>query len=247
MQALGCHTVKAEIQPRDPDANGGTANQRAQVMALDSYVAASGQPSFGMKEGQTRWYGYAFKTNAGYVPHYDSTFGNWNAIMSFHNAAINGMYGPLAPLMLEVDTLAPSNGSTNWDARATLTRSAQPHLGLQINGGNQNDANWPNEGDGQITCHRYMGPVFTAGHLYHVQFKVTWSSKMQGAVQLWIDGTKYVDVTGVSNLWYSGTSVDQNMYPVFENYRYYDTTLPTNAVYYGGLITGSTQADVLTP
>jgi Polysaccharide lyase len=246
MQSLGCHTIKAEVQPQDPDASGGTANQRAQVIALDSYLT-SGQPSFGIKEGQTHWYGFAFTTNSGFVPHYDPVNGNWNAVMSFHNSPINGVWGPLAPIMLEVDTLGPSNGATNWDARASLTRLARPRLGIQLNGGNQNDSNWPNEGDGQITCHRFAGPVFTPGQLYRVQARITWGAHMNGALQVWIDGVKYVDVTGISNLWYSGTTVDNNAYPVFENYRYYDVMLPTNDVYYGGLLTGSSQADVTVP
>ncbi len=243
MQSLGCHTIKAEIRSNDLDAAGGTANQRAQVIVLDSYVAATGQPSFGMKAGQTNWYGYAFKTNAGYVPHYDPTFGNFNAIMSFHSS----MGGPLAPIMLEVQTLEPCNGSKDWNASACLTRAAQPHLGIQINGGLSGDANWPNEGDGLFTCHRYQGPVFVAGHLYRVQWKITWDAYQRAALQLWIDGVKYADVSGVSTLWRSDSTVDSGMYPVLENYRYYDSSLPTNDVYYGGLITGSTQTDVTVP
>jgi hypothetical protein len=149
--------------------------------------------------------------------------------------------------MLEVDTLGPSNGATNWNASAQMTRLAQPRLGIQLNGGDQNDSNWPNEGDGRITCHRYAGPAFYPGRLYRVQMKITWGAHMDGALQVWVNGVKYVDVTGISNLWYSGTTVDSNTYPVFENYRYYDTSLPTNDVYYGGLIRGSTQADVTVP
>ncbi len=41
--------------------------------------------------------------------------------------------------------------------------------------------------------------------------------------------------------------IDPGMYPVFENYRAYDTSLPTNDVYYGGLIRGVSQAEVTVP
>jgi Polysaccharide lyase len=245
MKSLGCHTIKAEIQPTDPISGG---NQRAQVKIDDSNLSSfGGQPSLGIKEGQTWWYGYAFRTNPGYVPHYDSVMGNWNSIMSFHNSPINGVAGPLAPIMLEVDTLTPSNGAADWDARASLVKSATPHLGIQLNGGNQNDSNWPNEGDGQFTCHRFRGPTFVAGARYVVQFKITWGAHMNGALQVWINGTKYVDVSGISNMWYSGSVVDAGMYPIFENYRAADTSLPTNIVYYGGIIRGSTATDVDVP
>jgi hypothetical protein len=242
MQSLGCHTIKAEIQPNDAIENG---SQRAQLGNWDGNLTSFGnQPSLRIQEGQTAWYGYAFQTNSGYVPHYDSVFGNANAVMSFHDSSGGGR---LAPLMLEVQTLTPAYGSNPWFGATTLTRAAQPHLGIQINGGNQNDSNWPNEGDGQFTCRRYQGPVFTAGHLYRVQWKVTWGAHMNGSVELWIDGTRYVDVSGVSNMWYSGTTVDTGMYVLFQNYRTYDNTLPDSIFYYGGLIRGSTQADVTVP
>jgi hypothetical protein len=246
MQSLGCHTVKAEIQPNDRDANGGTSNQRAQVMASDGYVATNGQPSFGMKAGQTTWYGFAFRTNPGYTPHYDSVFGTFNGIFAFHNAPINGVYGPQAPVGFEVTTIAPTSGATEWRSGVTMSRLLRPRLAIELNGGNQSDPSWPNE-DGQFTCRRYLGPVFNAGQTYRIQLKVTWGAHMDGSLQVWIDGTQYVNVTGISNLWYSGSTVDNGMYPIFENYRAYDTTLPTNDVYYGGLIKGSTQADVTIP
>jgi hypothetical protein len=249
LQSLGCHTIKAEIRPADLDANGGTANQRAQVIATDQFMAQSGQPSFGIKEGQTHWYGFAFATNPGYVPHYDPVFGGWNTIQAFHNSAINGVWGPLAPIELAVTTIAPSssewtcqNGSSAWQN----TRLATPRLLIMVEGGDQNDPSWPNDGP-TLTCRRYLGPGFQAGHLYRVQMKITWGAHKDGSLQVWIDGSKYVDVAGISDMWYSGSTVDAGMYAELTNYRYYDTTLPTNDVYFGGFITGSTQADVAVP
>jgi hypothetical protein len=249
MQSLGCHTIKAEIQPNDRDANGGTANQRAQVIALDSYVAATGQPSFGMKEGQTWWYGFAFTTNPGYVPHYDPVFGGWNAIQAFHNSPINGLWGPLAPLELAVTTLSPTKSSTlcqDSDTASENTRLSTPRLLIMLEGGDQGSPTWPNDGP-SVTCRRFLGPNFQSGHLYRVQYKITWGAHNDGALQVWMDGTKWVDVAGVSNMWYSGNTVDSGMYAEMTNYRYYDNTLPTSDVYYGGLIKGATQADVAVP
>jgi Polysaccharide lyase len=246
MGSLGCRTVKAEIQPRDPDANGGTANQRAQLYTTDSLLSKyGGHPSLDAKAGKASWYGFAFSTNTGYVPHYDPVFGNWNSIFSWHNAPINGVWGPLANIMLEVSTIGPTSGS-EYRCGTPLSKLAQPRLNIQLNGGNQADSNWPNE-DGQLTCRRYLGPVFQPGRKYRVQMFVKWGATMEGALQVWIDGTKYVDVSGISNMWYSGSTMDNGIYPVWENYRAYDTTLPTNIVYYGGLVKGAAQSDVAIP
>jgi hypothetical protein len=241
-----CHTVKAEIQPHDVDARGGTSNQRAQLASDSSRMTGAfygSQPALTPVPGQNWWYGFAFATNPGYTPHYDPTFGNWNSIFSWHNWYIGNSYGPLAPINLEVATIGPSTGENSYMCGSTMTKLFQPRLEVQLNGGNEDDPNWPKE-DGQLTCRRYLGPVFQPGHLYRVQMYLNWDATMHGALQVWIDGTRYVDVSGISNMWYSGSTIDQNMYPIFENYRAYDTTLPTNDVYYGGLIRGSTQTDV---
>jgi hypothetical protein len=223
-------------------------SQRAQLIAPDSYLTG-GQPSFGVKEGQTHWYGFAFQTNVGYVPHYDPTFGGFNTIMSFHHSLINGVSGPLAPVELAVTTLQATNPSTLCQDSASAwqnTRLSTPRLLFMLEGGDQTSSSWPNDGP-TLTCRRFHGPNFVAGHLYHVQYKITWGAHKNGALEVWTDGVKWVDVTGISNMWYSGTTVDSNMYPAFENYRYYDASLPTNDVYYGGLVTGATQTDVFVP
>lgn len=67
---------------------------------------------------------------------------------------------------------------------------------------------------------------------------------MHGALKVWIDGTKCAAVGDVSTMWRSGSTADPATYPIFQNYRYYDATLPTNDVYFGDLIRGSTQGDV---
>jgi len=246
MQSLGCHTVRAEIQANDPDANGGTSNQRAQLYANDSTLAQSGgQPSLDAKMGKTSWYGFAFATNSGYVPHYHPVFGNWNAIFSWHNAPINGVWGPLANIMLEVATIGPRKGR-EYKCGVPLRKLSQPRLNIQINGGDQDDTTWPSEGR-RLTCRRYLGPAFTAGHRYRVQMRVRWGAHMGGALQVWIDGTKYVDVRRVSNMWYRGSTVDNGIYAVFQNYSYYNASLPTRSVYYGGLIRGASLSDVGIP
>jgi hypothetical protein len=238
-----CHTVKAEIQPNDTETLAGQQAQRAQVRLAD---IDSGQASLGMSTGITRWYGFAFTTNPGYVPQYAQYSGDWNIIYSSHNLPINGVYGPQAPIALAVTTEAAASGASDWTSNTNMMHLATPRLELQVNGGNQDDPDWwIKDGNGN-TMHRYLGPVFTPGHLYRVQFKVTWGAHMNGAIQLWIDGVKYVDVAGICNLWYSGTTDGVN-YALFENYRKYDTSLPINDVYYGGLLTGTTQADVTVP
>jgi len=250
MQSLGCHTIKAEIQPNDLDANGGTANQRAQVITMDSYLASASLPSLGMKQGQTHWYGFALRTNAGYQPTKGTaTFGfNWNLLQAFHNSSINGVSGPLANVQIDVDTRGPCDGSTSWatDPPSGWCVLAQPRLEVQVNGGDQNASTWPNEGP-TLTVHRWLGPVFQPGHLYRFQYKIHWDAFGSGTLEWWVDGTKYVDVGGLNNMWHSGSTVDSNVYAEFSNYRWRDTTLPATDVYYGGLIRGETQADVIVP
>jgi Polysaccharide lyase len=248
MRSLGCPTIRAEIRPTDPDANGGTANQRAQVIASDSDMAAAGLPSFGIKEGQSHWYGFSFATNSGFVPTSKDPSFNWNVIQAFHNSPINGQWGPLANIQISVDTRGPADGSTEWATNPVSgwARLPQPRLELQVNGGDQNASTWPSEGP-TLTVHRWLGPAFVPGKLYRVQYKITWGAHKDGAVQLWIDGVKWVDVTGVSNMWYSGSTVDSGMYVELTNYRQYDTSLPTNSLFFGGIVTGATQADVAVP
>ncbi len=246
MHSLGCHTVRADIRPNDPDANGGRSNQRAQLYATDATLAHhGGQPSLEAKAGKTSWYGFAFATNPGYVPHYDRVQGNWNAIFSWHDAPINGVWAPLANILLEVATIGPKKGR-EYRCAVGLRKLVKARLGIQLNGGDLNDRNWPRE-TSRATCRRYLGPVFTPGRRYRVQMRVKWGAYMDGALEVWIDGTKYVDVKRVSNVWYRGSKVDSGIYPVFENYSFYDPSLPTRSVYYGGLIKGASRSDVDVP
>lgn len=246
MHSLGCHTVRADIQPSDPDANGGRANQRAQLFANDSTLAHhGGQPSLEARVGKTSWYGFAFATNPGYVPHHDRVRGNWNAIFSWHDAPINGRWGPLANILLEVATIGPRKGS-QYRCGVPLRKLKQPRLGLQLNGGDLDDAGWPRE-SGRLTCRRQLGPVFTPGRRYRVQMRVKWGAHMDGALQVWIDGTKMIDVDRINNVWRRGPTIDGGIYPVFENYSYYNPSLPTRSVYYGGLVRGASRSDVDIP
>jgi Polysaccharide lyase len=244
MQAQGCHTVKAEIQPNDQGSMCGQPCQRAQI------GKGPGWAGLGIQEGQTRWYGFAFSTNPGFKPQYTLNNGDWNFIMSFHNMPINGVWGPLAPLELSVSTEAPTDTSRAfWTYPAGSIHQVSPIFLVGINGGNQDDPLWYTKDGFTNTNRRYplYGASFIAGHRYRVEMRITWSAHMVGSVAVWIDGTKYLDVSGVSNMWQSGGTVDSGMYPLFENYRAFSSSLPTNDVYYGGLAVGSSQADVALP
>ena len=74
MQSLGCHTVRAELRSGDLDTKGGTVNLRAQTYKDPSQTLYD---TMGTNRGQTTWYGFAFSTNAGYVPQSDPNNPNW--------------------------------------------------------------------------------------------------------------------------------------------------------------------------
>jgi hypothetical protein len=200
-----------------------------------------------MREGQTHWYGFAFSTNSGYTPQYTQYSGDWNIIQDFHNFPINGVNAPQAPLQMAVSSEGPTSGASCWTANTSLSKLGTPRLNLQLAGGDQNDPNWWLKDGLTATNHRCNGPAFVPGHLYRVQYKITWGAHMNGSVQWWIDGAQYLNISGISNMWYSGSTVDTGMYPIFANYRKYDTTVPTTDVYFGGLLVGDTQADVTAP
>lgn len=240
MRSFGCHTVKAEIEPLDHDANGGTANQRAQI-------AMKPLPALRITEGSTAWYGDAFATNRGFVPHQDPLYGAFNELQCFHNSPVNGKLAPQAPIFLGIATIAPPAGRHMWFAATHLVKLREPHLWIGVYGGNQDSAAWPNE-DGTFTARGYLLKTrFVPGRRYAVQFRITWSAHMNGAVEVWINGRRQLSAKHVSNMWRSGETVDDRMFPVFGNYRAYDTSLPTNAIYYGGLLVGATRKEVTAP
>jgi hypothetical protein len=230
MQSVGCHTIKAELRSGDLDTKGGTANLRAQTYKDPSQVLSD---TMGTNRGQTTWYGFAFSTNAGYVPQSDRNFPNWNFVFSWHDTAEGGGN----PASIEVATRRASTVACNASTRYRRWADGKPRLILEVNGGDP--TRWP---IGGATCLRFPGPVFAPGHLYRVQEKVRWSDNYHGAVQWWVDGVKYADVTGVCTL-HRGSDV----YPDFENYRPYAKSFPTADVYYGGLIKGPTRAAVKVP
>jgi hypothetical protein len=247
-----CRTVKAEIQPTDYNANQSPSNaQRATIYAPDSNLTKlfyGSQPPVFPKSGDSWWYGFAFTTNPGYVPHYDPVYGNWNGIFAFHDSYFAGGWSPLAPFGIGVATLGPASGANEYRCGSSMAKLAEPRLEIVLTGGDRDNPNWASDGsNGTNTCRRYLGPVFRAGQLYRVMMFVKWDAYQNGALQVFVNGTKVVDVTGLSTMWRSGTNTDPGTYPIFQNYRYYDASLPVNAVYYGGLIKGSTQADVTIP
>ena len=231
MQSVGCATVKAEIQSADLSSNGGTDVQRAQLYTSDQLLAKYGnQPPLDTQPGMTSWYGFAFSTNTGYRPFAASTYPNWNSILTWHPAGSAGGGTGIGVWTRAYNTTSCISGLKAFD-------DGQPHLGFVLDGGDS--GTWPNAGS---TCKRFAGPAFVAGRTYRVAMKIVWSSSDAGAVQLWIDGTQYVDVGGVSTLF-----AGQGVYPLFQNYRPFTNTLPTNDVYYGGLIKGASLADVTIP
>jgi len=227
MQSVGCHTIKAELRSGDLDTKGGRANLRAQTYRTPSQALYE---TMRTNRGQTTWYGFAFSTNAGYVPQSDSNSPNWNVVFSWHST----LEGGGNPMSLVVATKRVSTVACSTSTRYLQWARRKPHLMLEVNGGDP--ARWPLGG---ATCLHVPGPVFVPGHLYRVQEKVTWSDNYQGAVEWWVDGAKYADVTGVCTLQLGG-----NVYPLFENYRPFATTFPTADIYYGGLIKGPTKAAV---
>lgn len=232
MQSVGCHTIRAQIDPADRGDGDGTRVQRAQIKHDPS-------SSFGITPGKTRWYGFAFTTDAQYRP-FDGSY-NFNNVFSLHSSA-NG--GPQAPINLLIARYGPApHTSTMWLAQRRLIQLRQPRLAVCTYGGDAADADWPNE-DGRFTARCYAGPVFVPARLYRVQMRITWGAQKNGAFQIWTNGRRWVDAHRVSNMWYRGTDIDTQIYPIFQNYRGYSTTVPAASVYYGGLITGASRRDV---
>ena len=114
---------------------------------------------------------------------------------------------------------------------------------IGLDGGNVNATG---SDTSQSTCRRYLGPEFQAGQRYRVSMRIKWNAYQNGEVEVWINDVRYVSELGISTWWRTGDILD-NIYPIFENYRKYDTSLPTNTVYYGGIIKGSIPADVAIP
>ena len=242
-----CNTVKAEIQPNDPQALGiVNAAQRA-VIRLTNPNAASGFYGYTSgsnvlpKHGETWWYGLAFSTNPGYRPHYDPAFGSWNNIFAWHNSIYSNPTG--TNLSVGVSTIGPSSGANQWSCGSALAQLSKPRIIIGLDGGNVSTSG---SDTSQSTCRRYLGPEFQAGQRYRIGLRMKWNAYHNGEVEVWINGVRYVSQTGISTWWRSGDALD-NVYPIFENYRKYDTSLPTNIVYYGGIIKGATASDVAIP
>jgi hypothetical protein len=243
-----CHTVKAEIDPNDPQVPGITnPAQRAVIRltnpnATNAFYGYTSTPSPLPNYGETWWYGFAFATNPGYVPHYDSTYGTWNNIFAWHNAIYANATG--SNWSVGVSTLGPSSGASSWSCgQVSLSKLAQPRLMFSLDGG---DVAQSGNDTTTNTCKRILGPVFVAGQRYRIASRIKWDAYQAGSVDIYVNDVLVVSLSNISTWWRSGTSLD-NDYPLFENYRKYDNTLPTNIVYYGGLIRGSTMADVAIP
>jgi Polysaccharide lyase len=243
-----CDTVKAEVDATDPQAPGiVNPSQRAAIRltnpnATNSFYGYSGSSSVLPSYGDTTWYGFAFATNPQYTPHYDPAYGTWNNIFAWHNSTYSNATG--SNWSIGVSTIGPSSGASSWSCgQAALTRLAQPRLLISLDGG---DVSQSGNDTSTSTCKRILGPVFQPGQRYRLATRIKWDAYQNGSVEVWINDAQYVDLSGISTWWRSGSSLD-NDYPIFENYRKYDNTLPANIVYYGGLIRGSTQADVAIP
>jgi hypothetical protein len=225
----GCHTIRAEVQPSDPVLWGG---QRAQVFTADNLLGASGsQPPLGTQRGNYQWWSFAFATNAAYRPQSRLPYPNWNSIFTWHDTGCgSGCSAPQANVEVNVATAQP-DGSGGWSFYAT------PKLEVAAYGGDPADPNWWSKG------RRWYTVDFVPGKRYVVQMGIRWGDHGDGSIEAWIDGKQVVPPTPVSTLWWG-----MGVYPVFENYRFQNTTLTwTNDVYYGGLVKGASRADVSLP
>jgi hypothetical protein len=236
MQSVGCHAVKAQIQPNDPTTNNGT-DQRAQIISDDSDQTVVGAPSFGISRRQTWYYGFAFDTNPQYEPQNDySLYPQWNVIQSWHGDAG-------APYFAGPGLIVATENQAN-DGTLLGQFTDGPHLQLDILGQSNCSGTPTNQ-----QLHIHDPYPFQPGHRYVIQEEITWGDSGTGAMALWIDGRNVLPwTTGISDL-----ACGYGDYPVLENYRPYPTYVNgapisvTNDVWYGGLIRGSSLADVAIP
>jgi hypothetical protein len=232
MNAFGCQTIRAEIQPNDPTTDNG-ATQRAQLFSDDGGQAKLGLPPFGVSRGQTWYYGFAFSTNQGYRPQNATNYPDWNNIFIWHGTA----GAPYCGLAVAVSSNVDLNGM-GYGPFA----DGQPHLSLDVWGNNSTNPSKIQE------WHFYDPNPFQAGHRYRIAMKVLWGDSNTGGVQWWIDGAQASPWTsGVSNM-----AAGYNLYPIFENYRPANSKINnmitwTNDVYYAGLVKGVSLADVAIP
>jgi Big-like domain-containing protein/polysaccharide lyase-like protein len=240
MTGLGCSTVKAEIQPNDPDPNGGTGSQRAQLYSTDSLLSQYGKlPSLGLARGNYRWYGFALATNSGYRPQNSGGWPNDNILFSWHHTGSSGV----ANIALAVATAGPGASAGNSvGCSEPFYALAQPRLVVEVNGGDP--AKYPYNG---ATCRRIFGPTFTAGARYTLQMGIKWADDGTGSFELWINDQQVASVANVSTMW-----TGQSVYPILENYRPGKAMIGnmitwTNTVYYAGLVAGPTRADAALP
>ena len=257
-----CRTAAVRIDRSDPAVPGIFAG--AQGSVLRPYHDLYTNPFWGPpptaipQQGKTWWYGFAAKTNPGYVPHGwntpDLAFGNWNSFGLEWHVSIGGT--TLGPIMQEIATIGPASGGTSgpngsvvYTCNQTMTKLRHPRLQIALTAG----LNTATTDDATHTCRRILGPAFQAGRLYKSIYQVKWDAFRQGEFRWWVDSgdgrgyVQYADLTGVSTLWRSGSSPDTGTYPQLLNYRKADTSLPTSIMYYGGFVRGSTMTDVAIP
>ena len=256
-----CRTAAVRIDPDDPPVSGVAAG--AQASQLLPYYDLYTNPYFGPppdarpQQGQEWWYGFAAKTNPGYIAHGqitpDLTFGSWNSFgLEFHQTI-----GQLGPVMQEITTMTPNNFSTGpagnkwWTCSQPggWTHISQPRIQLALTAGLNDSVG----DDANHTCRRIMGPVFEAGRLYKSIYQVKWDAFNNGSLRWWVDSgdgqgyVKYADWTGVSTLYRAGSNPDTGTWPTLLNYRKTDISLPSSIMYYGGFVRGSTMTDVAIP
>lgn len=263
-----CRTVACRIDGSDPQVPNIVAGAQAAHLRPVSDAYNHPDDFYGMnglsptpQQGETWWYGYAVKTNAGYKAHgqdvADLAFGMWNLFgLDFHWSGAFGLLGPLQP---EIHTIRPasvtsygSNGGVWWTCNSpgAFSHLSPPRLGVSLTAGvgdNTTD-------DATHTCRRMQGPVFTAGTLYKIIYQVKWDAFQQGIFRWWVKTPsdsaylQYADMTSVSTLWRTTSGqVDPATFPSIGMYRKTDTSLPTCITYQGGWIKGTTMADVMIP
>lgn len=230
MNALGCTSLKCVIPANEACVNG---SNRAQLFSTDNIATSRGQPDFGMHAGEEWWYGFAFKTDAGYTPQ-NGQNPNWNSIFCFHPGAPYPMAG-------QHDISVWTKNEAGGGSFVPFT-DGKPRLGVNIRGENA---------AGQTYYFSKADSLpFVPGQRYVVQWRMKWSDSGQGEVEVWIDGRNVVPtVTGVTNLAYGVP----NEYPLFQSYRRCPALkdgVPitnSNTVWYGGLVKAATRAGVAIP
>ena len=260
-------TVRLSLLPGDTADDGSTTPGHQQHVVLQAYdenqspngvngsdvqqALFGSQPSFGATQGQEWYYGWVFSTNSGFTPS-TTTTGWFNALHDFHVWFGVSTPGGNSPVGFAIATKGPAGATTGtiYTVRDNATFTlAQPHIGVNINGGNaEHPSDYATAND--LSMYRIIGPVWQPGKKYAVAYHIKWDAYGHGLFEWWVNGVKYGSLTNIYTMWRNAanTLLDKP-YPQWENYRGYDPALAgtENSIYYGALLKGSSLSDVTIP